>query len=170
MIKKIIFLLSITFASITFAQENTNAKDSESEMIKADVAFAVIDNVPVYPGCDGNSNEELKKCMSDKITEFVKKHFDMKKIDAMNLPPRIYRSAVQFKIDKQGNIVDVRARADYPEIEQEAVRVVSNLPRMKPGKQRGQEVGVLYSLPIIFKVEPPKRVEKKVKNKKQKAN
>ena len=170
MIKNFMFLLSLTFSSIIFAQEDTNAKDSESEMIKADVAFAVIDNVPVYPGCDGNSNEELKKCMSDKITEFVKNHFDMKKIDAMNLPPRIYRSAVQFKIDKQGNIVDVRARADYPEIEQEAIRVVSNLPRMKPGKQRGQEVGVLYSLPIIFKVEPPKRAEKKANNKKQKSN
>jgi protein TonB len=106
--------------------------------------------------------------MSSKISEFVNHHFDMKKIEAMDLPAKIYRTAVQFKIDKQGNVVDVRARADYPEIENEAVRVISNLPQMKPGKQRGKEVGVLYSLPIIFKVEAPKKVDKKRNKRKSK--
>ncbi len=162
----ICFLL---YTSISFAQEGTTTEISESQIEAADVPFAVIENVPVYPGCDGDSNEELKKCMSDKITDFVIKNFDMNMIDAMDLPPKVYRSAVQFKIDKQGNVVDVRARADYPEIESEAVRVVSSLPQMKPGKQRGEEVGVLYSLPIIFKVEPPRRVGKKP-NKPQKDN
>ncbi len=154
----ICFLL---YTSISFAQEGTATEISESQIEAADVPFAVIENVPVYPGCEGDDNEELKKCMSDKITDFVIKNFDMNMIDAMDLPPKLYRSAVQFKIDKQGNVVDVRARADYPEIESEAVRVINSLPQMKPGKQRGEAVGVLYSLPIIFKVEPPKRVGKK---------
>ena len=169
MLKKIILVCFISCASISFGQEeNTVTEVSESEMTKADVPYAVIENVPVYPGCTGDSNEVLKNCMSTKIAEFVNQHFDMKKIEAMDLPPKIYRSAVQFKIDKQGNVVDVRARADYPEIENEAVRVVSNLPQMKPGKQRGQEVGVLYSLPIIFKVEPPKKIMKKGYNRRKK--
>lgn len=167
MIKKFVFIFFISCASISFAQEDTVTEVSESEMVKGDVPFAAIENVPVYPGCKGSSNVELKDCMSTKIATFVSKHFDMKKIEAMDLPPKIYRTAVQFKIDKRGNVVDVRARADYPEIENEAVRVLSNLPQMEPGKQRGEAVGVLYSLPIIFKVEPPKKVEKK--GKKQKA-
>ena len=101
--------------------------------------------------------------MSTKISEFVNQNFDMKKIEALDLPPKVYRTSVQFKIDKEGKVVDVRARAPHPEIEKEAVRVVSNLPQMQPGKQRGIAVGVLYSLPIIFKVEPPTKDEKKKK-------
>jgi len=169
MLKKFILLSFISCASISFAQEEgTVTEVTESEMSKADVPFAAIENVPIYPGCKGDNNIELKNCMSTKIAEFINQHFDMKKIEAMDLPPKIYRSAVQFKIDKQGNVVDVHARADYPEIENEAVRVVSNLPQMKPGKQRGKEVGVLYSLPIIFKVEPPKKVDKKGNKRKTK--
>lgn len=169
MLKKFILLFFISCASISFAQEEgTVTEVTESEMTTGDVPYAVIENVPVYPGCKGEDNIELKNCMSTKIAEFINQHFDIKKIEAMDLPPKIYRSAVQFKIDKQGNVVDVRARADYPEIENEAVRVVSNLPKMKPGKQRGKEVGVLYSLPIIFKIEPPKSGGKKRKKRKSK--
>ncbi|WP_051285155.1 energy transducer TonB [Aequorivita capsosiphonis] len=155
MFKKILFLASIICYSVSFAQE------SETD----NVAFAVIENVPVYPGCTDESNMKLKKCMSDKISAFVNIHFDMKKIAAMDLPPKTYRTSVQFKIDNKGNVVDVRARAEYPAIEKEAVRVVSNLPQMKPGKQKGKEVGVLYALPIIFKIEPPTKKELKRKNK-----
>ena len=159
MFNKGILLFALICSSISFAQE--------PETEKADVPFAVIENVPVYPGCNEKSNEELKKCMSDKISEFVNIHFDMKMIEALDLPPKIYRSAIQFKIDNQGNVVDVHARADYPEIGKEAVRVVSNLPQMIPGKQKGKNVGVLYSLPIIFKIEPPAKTNQKNKKKRK---
>ncbi len=162
MLKKLIFLIALACYSISFAQ------DSETE--KENVAFALIENVPVYPGCTEKSNVELKKCMSDKISEFVNLHFDMKKIIAMDLPPKIYRSRVQFTINKQGDVVNVHATADYPEIEKEAVRVVSNLPKMIAGKQKGENVGVLYALPIIFKIEPPTKSEKKRKKKNKSKN
>ncbi len=161
MLNKFLIFTAIIFSFATVAQEGTTTEVPESEMTIADVPFAVIDNVPVYPGCGGNNNEELKKCMSEKIAEFVNKHFDMNKILTLDLPPKIYRTAVQFKIDKEGKVVDVHAKGTHAEIENEAVRVVSNLPIMQPGKQRGQTVGVLYSLPIIFKIEPPKKGNKK---------
>ena len=63
------------------------------------------------------------------------------------------RIFVQFKINKGGNVVDVRARAPHPRLEREAVEVVKSLPKMTPGKQRGKPVGVLYSLPILFQVQ-----------------
>lgn len=170
MLKNFILLSFLSCLSISFAQEDVTVTEvSESEMLTTDVPYAVIENVPVYPGCKGDNNMELKNCMSTKIAEFINQHFNMKMIESLDLPPKTYRSAVQFKIDKEGNVVDVRARADYPEIENEAVRVVSNLPQMKPGKQRGKEVGVLYSLPIVFKVEPPKSVEKKSNKRKSKS-
>ncbi|SRX54210.1 energy transducer TonB [Aequorivita sp. CIP111184] len=158
MLNKFLIFTAIIFSFSAFAQEGGVTEVSESEIAKEDIPYAVIENVPVYPGCEGNSNTELRDCMSTKISEFINSNFRMKKIEALNLPPNTYRTAVQFKIDKQGKVVGVRARAEYPEIEKEAVRVVSNLPQMKPGKQRGEAVGVLYSLPIIFKIEPPKKI------------
>ena len=119
----------------------------------ADVPFAVIENVPVYPGCEKKrSNAEKKKCMSEKVQKFVQKKFNTELAGDLGLEGR-QRIAVQFKIDKNGDIVNVRARAPHPKLEQEAVKVVKALPKMAPGRQRGTAVGVLYSLPILFQVE-----------------
>ena len=126
-------------------------EDVEEEI--ADVPFAVIENVPIYPGCEKKkSNAEKKKCMSEKVQKFVVKKFNTELAGELGLEGR-QRINVQFKIDRQGNVVNVRARAPHPKLEKEAVSVVSALPKMIPGKQRGKAVGVLYSLPILFQVE-----------------
>jgi protein TonB len=118
-----------------------------------DVPFAVIENVPIYPGCENKKNNaEKKQCMSDKVQKFVQKKFNTDLAGDLGLEGR-QRISVQFKIDKYGNVVNVRARAPHPKLEQEAVKVVKALPKMIPGKQRGKAVGVLYSLPILFQVE-----------------
>jgi len=118
----------------------------------ADVPFAVIEQVPVFPGCENlSSNDAQKKCMADKIQEFVNKNFNSGLGKKLNLSGT-NRIIVQFKIDKQGNIADVRSRAPHPDLEVEAERVINSLPSMKPGKQGGVEVGVMYSLPIVFQV------------------
>jgi protein TonB len=118
-----------------------------------DVPFAVIENVPIYPGCENESgNAGKKKCMSEQIQKFVQKKFNTELANDLGLEGR-QRISVQFKIDKNGNVVDVRARAPHPKLEQEAVSVVKSLPKMTPGKQRGKAVGVLYALPILFQVE-----------------
>jgi periplasmic protein TonB len=119
----------------------------------ADVPFAVIENVPVYPGCEKKrSNADKKKCMSENVQKFVQKKFNTELAGDLGLEGR-QRIAVQFKIDKNGDVVNVRARAPHPKLEQEAVKVVKALPKMVPGRQRGTAVGVLYSLPILFQVE-----------------
>jgi protein TonB len=125
----------------------------EAEEEIADVPFAVIENVPIYPGCEKKrSNAEKKKCMSEKVQKFVQKKFNTELAGDLGLEGR-QRIAVQFKIDKNGDVVNVRARAPHPKLEQEAVKVVKALPKMVPGRQRGTAVGVLYSLPILFQVE-----------------
>ena len=72
-----------------------------------------------------------------------------------------------FKIDKEGNIIDIKARAKHPNLEKEAIRVISLLPKLiKPGYQRGKPVIVPYSLPIIFNVvaDIPKELKEEQKN------
>lgn len=119
----------------------------------ADVPFAVIENVPIFPGCEKmTTNDQRKKCMSEKVQDFVNKKFNTDLGSQLGLSG-VNRIIVQFKIDKTGNIVDVRSRAPHPRLEQEAARVINSLPKMQPGKQRGKPVGVMYSLPIVFQVQ-----------------
>ncbi|MCM4158360.1 energy transducer TonB [Antarcticibacterium flavum] len=119
----------------------------------ADVPFAVIENVPIFPGCENmQNNDQRKKCMSEKVQEFVQRRFNTDLGSQLGLSG-INRVIVVFKIDKNGNITDVRSRAPHPRLEQEAARVVNMLPKMQPGKQRGKPVGVSYSLPIVFQVQ-----------------
>src|SRR5210317_939786 len=124
----------------------------EEEEVMEDVPFAIIEDVPVYPGCKG-SKEQLKACLQEKITKHVNRKFNADLASDLGLSPGVKRIFVMFKIDKTGNIVDVMARAPHKRLEQEAIRVVKLLPKITPGKQRGRPVGVKYSLPIAFKVE-----------------
>jgi protein TonB len=135
-------------------EEIVEVEEVEVEEVEEDieVPFAVIENVPIFPGCEKGSNSVKRKCMSDKITKFVQKKFNTDLAGDLGLTGR-QRINVVFKIDKGGNVVGVRSRAPHPRLEKEAARVINLLPKMKPGKQRGKAVTVPYSLPIIFQVQ-----------------
>jgi len=137
-------------------QEEEIMEVEDIEVVEEDedieVPFAVIENVPIYPGCEKGNNDAKRKCMSEKIRKFVVKKFNTDLAGDLGLTGR-QRINVIFKIDKNGNIVGVRARAPHPRLEKEAARVINLLPKMKPGRQRGKAVTVPYSLPIIFQVQ-----------------
>jgi len=135
-------------------EEIVEVEDIEVEEEEEDieVPFSVIENVPIFPGCEKGNNDAKRKCMSAKITKFVQKKFNTDLAGDLGLTGR-QRISVVFKIDKNGNVVGVRSRAPHPRLEKEAARVINLLPKMKPGKQRGKAVIVPYSLPIIFQVQ-----------------
>lgn len=116
-----------------------------------DVPFAIIEEVPVYPGCEGLTNEARKECMQKKITGYVAENFDSGLGKELGLKG-VNRIYVQFRINKEGGIDVLGVRGPHPELEAEARRVIEGLPEMTPGKQDGKAVGVLYSLPIHLKV------------------
>jgi len=138
----------------TDQEEEIEIEDLEIEEVEEDieVPFSVIENVPIFPGCDKGNNAERRKCMSQKITKFVQRKFNTDLAGDLGLSGR-QRISVIFKIDKLGDVVGVRARAPHPRLVKEAQRVINLLPKMKPGKQRGKAVIVPYSLPIIFQVQ-----------------
>ena len=130
----------------------TKSASTTADYSGGDVPFAVIDEVPVYPGCEGlSSNEERKACMTEKITAFVNENFDVEAAKPY-ARPGVNRIYVQFRINKDGSVEELGVRASSPELEEEARKVVNQFPKMTPGKQKGKEVGVLYSLPISFQV------------------
>lgn len=128
-------------------------KAIEEEEEIAPVPFAVIENVPIYPGCEAvGDNEAKKKCMSAKIDEFIRKKFNTELANDLGLEGK-QRIFVSFKISKLGDVTNVSARAPHAKLEQEAMSIIKSLPQMTPGKQRGVPVEVMYSLPIMFQVQ-----------------
>jgi len=60
---------------------------------------------------------------------------------------------LEFVVEKDGSIGNVRVVAGvYPELDQEAIRVVKMLPKWKPGKQMGKPVRCFYQIPIRFTI------------------
>lgn len=124
----------------------------EEEEVVEDVPFSIIEEVPVFPGCTG-SKAEKKACLNEKMRKHVTRNFDAELANELGLSPGKKRIYVQFKIDKDGSITSINARAPHPRLKKEAIRIAKKLPRMKPGKQRGKPVRVGYTLPITFNVE-----------------
>ncbi len=112
-----------------------------------------VEHVPVFPGCESvASNIGKRDCMSLKIKAFIQKKFNADKFYDQNIRGE-QTISVQFYIDENGNVSEVKARATERALEKEAIRVVSRLPQMKPGKQGDKVVKVQYMVPIVFKIE-----------------
>lgn len=117
-----------------------------------EIPYAVVERVPAFEGCeDLPTNQQLKECTSQSITAFVNKNFDTTIGKKAGLKGR-QRINVVFKINTDGEIVEVRARAPHPDLEVEAKRVVESIPALTPGMQKGKNITVQYALPIIFQV------------------
>lgn len=114
-----------------------------------EVAFAVIEDVPIFPGCEGLSKTETKDCFQRKVQEHVIKNFNYPE-SALQLGIQ-GRVSVLFVIDAKGYTIGIRSRGPDRILEKEAERIIGMLPKMQPGKQRGKAVKVSYAVPIFFK-------------------
>ena len=111
--------------------------------------FAVIEQVPRFPGCKGN-NDQLKACFQQKMQEHLQKNFRYPNAaQELNIQGKVF---VFFLIDKTGKVSKIKSRGPDQLLETEAERIISLLPKMEPGKQRNKPVGVPYSIPINFKL------------------
>lgn len=126
--------------------EDVNVEEVEEEV---EVPFAIIEDVPVFPGCEKKSRKKMKECFQKKMQEHVIKNFQY---PATALEMGIQgRVSVVFVIDSKGYTANVRSRGPDKILEKEAERIIGLLPKMKPGKQRGKPVKVAYAVPIFFK-------------------
>lgn len=124
--------------------------------IPDELPFAVIEDIPVFPGCEGVPKNKRMDCFNEKMAAHINKHFSFPQRAQENGSQGVV--SVQFVIDKQGNVTDILTRgrgikSDANLLEAEAKRIISKLPKFTPGKQRGKAVGVKYGLPINFKLQ-----------------
>ena len=60
---------------------------------------------------------------------------------------------MQFVVNKDGSIVDAKVlRGIGGGCDEEALRIIQNSPKWKPGKQRGNEVRQRMTFPLIFRL------------------
>lgn len=118
------------------------------EEIPDKISFIVVEDAPIFPGCE--NAEDQKACFQEMMIKHVKRNFRYPDIaQEMGLQGRVN---VVFTIQKDGSIGDVRMRGPHEVLKTEASRIISKLPKMTPGKQRGTPVKVPFSIPITFRL------------------
>jgi len=119
--------------------EETETDEEEMIEIEEDDEefFMVVENMPEFPGGDLG------------LMKFIQKNVRYPAIaKEYNITGKVY---VSFIVDKKGNVTNVKiVRGVDKNLDAEAVRVVSSLPKYKPGKQRGKAVRVMFTIPINF--------------------
>jgi len=145
--KRIIFTFFFAIMVNTIWSQNNNLNQTNKD---EKVIITITEEDPIFPGCEDVNPKERKNCFSQKISEHIKKNFNYPKEAKKN---RITGKVIaSFIINKEGEIKSITTKG--PEngkiLEEEARRIISLLPKMKPGTQRGEPVNVRYSIPINF--------------------
>lgn len=124
-----------------------------AEEIDEEVPFAVIEDAPIFPGCENVPKNQRSACFQEQMSKFIKKNQQYpERAMEDNIQGRV---SVVFVIDKDGSIINVQAKGPKGAelLEKEALRVISRLPKIKPGSQRGKPVKIKFSQPIVFKLQ-----------------
>jgi len=112
--------------------------DDDEEIEEEDIPFVIISNMPKFQGGD--------------LTTFwawCQQNTKYPEIAAENGVSGTV--TVQFVVNKQGNVVDVKLlRSVDPALDKEAIRVIESSPKWTPGDNRGRPASVLMNLPIKF--------------------
>ncbi len=135
----------------TDQEEIVEIVDVVDDFEDVDVPFAVIEDVPLFPGCEKVAKSDRRKCFQEQINKHIRKNFRYPEIaQEMGVQGRVY---VNFIISRDGSITNIRMRGPDKNLEKEAKRIISKLPKMTPGKQRGRPVRVPFSIPISFRLQ-----------------
>lgn len=112
-------------------------KESSGELPEDAVVFTIVEEMPEYPGGE------------DALRQFIAQHVEYPPIAQENgIQGKVY---VTFVVSADGSVKNAKVvRGVDPVLDQEALRVVNTMPRWKPGKQRGKDVNVSYTVPISF--------------------
>lgn len=135
-------LLLFSFNLVSAQVNESETKDKE------EVGFQIIENVPIFPGCEKLPMNERRQCFNEKIQEHIFKNF--------NYPRKAVKNNIQgtvivkFIIEKDGAISIDKIKGPDPILEKEAERIILLLPKMTPGYFKENPVRVTMSISINF--------------------
>jgi protein TonB len=142
----------------TQQQETKSASDygnegDEGGPVDEEVPFAVIEQVPLFPGCEKEPKARQFDCFQEQMQKHIKKNF--------SYPERAMEDGTQGKVnveyligtDGKVTVLRVKGPKGAELLEKEAKRIIEKLPQLKPGKQRNKAVKVRHVVPITFKLQ-----------------
>ena len=110
----------------------------------------IVGKFPVFPGCEDLEESKKRKCFQEQIQKHIARNFRYpEKAQDGGIQGRVF---VQFILGKDGRIRGLSSSGAAPILKQEAERIISLLPLIKPGKINDLRVAAPFSIPIIFKL------------------
>ena len=114
-------------------------KEIDDEKLSQPDVFDEVDEMPQFPGGMAGLMQYL--------STNVRYPEDAKEAGAQG------RVVVSFIVEKDGSISNARVtKPTYSSLDDEALRVVSNMPKWTSGKLNGEAVRVRYSIPVSFRM------------------
>ena len=112
----------------------------EEEEESAQQIFTVVEEMPEFPGGQGALLQYLSKSIKYPVIA-----------QENGIQGRV---SCSFVVEKDGSVTDVQVlRGVDPSLDKEAIRVITAMPKWKPGKQRGKPVRVKYTVPVTFRLQ-----------------
>jgi protein TonB len=127
------------------ADQNTEVQEyvptvqdvSDEESAEEQQIFMVVESMPEFPGGEAALHQYLAENI--KYPQMAKES---------GIQGRVF---VTFVVERNGKVTDVKVlRGIGGGCDEEAIRVVQNMPSWTPGKQRGKPVRVQFNLPVKF--------------------
>jgi protein TonB len=114
--------------------------DGTSGNTTTEEVFMVVEQMPEFPG----GMAKLMEYLSQNV-----------RYPALAMQQRVQgRVVVEFVVNKDGSISDESIlRSVHPLLNEEALRLVKNMPKWSPGMQRGKAVRVRYTIPVLFRLQ-----------------
>ncbi len=126
-----------------------NTETETAEGLPENLRYAEV--MPVFGNCGAIRDENARAACSERnLSEYLKRSLKFPEN-----PRRLgYEGTVfvKFIVDEKGNVTEAEIlRGVHRELDQEALRVVSGMPRWTPGKQGAKPVRIIYQIGIAFK-------------------
>ena len=143
--KRLFFASLLLFGCIQVNAQNPTSTAEQEPL------FLVVEKAPRFQGCAEEAEADAHACSNKNLIAFLsEKVVYPKKAKNKGIQGKVI---VSFVIEKDGSVSTTKVvRSVHKSLDNEAVRVVNDMPKWTPGTQRGKEVRVQYTLPIIFSI------------------
>lgn len=124
-----------------------------AEEVKKAQKFSAVDQIPLFTGCKSVKNKEKLNCFNTEMIKHIQEHFSYPNSAIIDkIQGNVW---VRFIIDKHGNVSNIKTLGPKGGkiLDQEAMRVVSKLPKFIAGVKDGEKIPVKYGFPISFSLE-----------------
>ncbi len=110
--------------------------------------FRIVSKMPLFEGCKKNSkNEKRNECTIEKLENYIYSHPLYNKL---TMKQGTY--IVNFVITKEGKTTLFSTkRGDFDGNEDKVKQIIYDMPSWQPGNQRGENVNILYTIPLKIK-------------------